>query len=167
MVLVASSSLHETIADLGFTLAFLTWNLLPVSGATVLLLWAGRRGWLPYAAATLGCVALAGLTAWALYDFWTSDSSTAALMFIFLPLSEWIVVLVGGGLVALANVRVGRRAAGPGTAGPADPDLARAVHAAHQMPERAPDSTPETARPLRDGDAEPRKPGGVRRTQGR
>jgi hypothetical protein len=101
-VMAGAWSRPENGGDVAVSAAFVAWNLLPVLGSVAVLLWAGRLGWLPYAAATVGAVTLAAVTVWSLHDFTTSASSTAALMFVFLPLMQWTVVFVAAGLVLLA-----------------------------------------------------------------
>ncbi len=109
-VMTVNATPPEGPGDLVDEAVFLVWNLLPMAGAALLLLWAGRLGWGPYAVAAVGNVALAGLTGWALSDFAASDSSTAALLFIFLPIYLGGVVVITAGLVVLARWWSRRRA---------------------------------------------------------
>jgi hypothetical protein len=84
---------YRTAGDAGTTLLFLLWNLAPLAGMAVVLPLLDR--WLRDGVVVLvvGVVALVGLTVWSLLDFAASDSSTAALVFLFLPLLQWSVVV--------------------------------------------------------------------------
>ncbi|ROP26958.1 hypothetical protein [Pseudokineococcus lusitanus] len=89
---------------------FLLWNLTPIAGMAGVVLFARRRR--PTAAAvTLGVLGLAGLVTTLLVDFVRSDSSTAALLFIFQPLYLWLVAGLTAGLAAASLWLVDRRRA--------------------------------------------------------
>lgn len=101
VVMTAASSMPATLADLTWSVGFLVWNLLPLGAMAVLLVWSSRRGWADVAVVELGSVAVAVIAGLALVDFSTSDSSTAALLFIFLPMYLWVAVAVSA-MLALA-----------------------------------------------------------------
>ncbi len=91
-------------------LAFLIWNLLPAAAMAVLLLRAARSGRRELMVALVGSGLVAVLTGLALWDFETSDSSTGALVFIFLPLYQWAVLVLTVVAVLFAHA-LGRRSA--------------------------------------------------------
>lgn len=101
VMLHASGTLTSvpSAADLGWELLFDLWALAPVAGMAAVVLLARRRWPAGLVVAGLGVVALVGLTGWALLDFLASESSTSALVFLFLPPYLWVVVVV---TVALA-----------------------------------------------------------------
>ncbi len=92
----------------GSTVAITAWALAPFLGMGAVVAVGARRLTRGLPAVAVGVVALTGVTAWALSDFTTSESSTAALLFIFLPVYQWVVVLVTAGLAVVWH-RVRRR----------------------------------------------------------
>jgi len=89
---------------------FVLWNVTPIAGMAGVVLFARRRR--PTAAAvTLGVLALASLVTTLLVEFVRSDSSTAALLFIFQPLYFWLVTGLTAGLAATSLWLVDRRRA--------------------------------------------------------
>ena len=95
----------------GSTLAFVAWDLAPFAGMGAVVVVGARRLARGLPALVLGVLALSALTALALSDFFVNESSTAALIFLFLPVYQWGLVLVTAGLAVVWH-RVRRRRAG-------------------------------------------------------
>lgn len=92
---------YDSAGEVGTSALFLLWNLAPLAGMSVVLLFLGRWVRDGLVVLALGVVALVGITVASLLDFASSDSSTAALVFLFLPLLQWSVV-VSSALLAWA-----------------------------------------------------------------
>lgn len=97
--------------------AFLGWDFSPVVGLAVVVLVVDRRCPLGRAALLAGTVVFAGFLAFTLADFLASDSSTSALVFVFLPIPLWTLVLLTGGVAVLVQDVRGRRAGAPAALG--------------------------------------------------
>ena len=94
--------------DLGTTVALTAWVLAPLVGTGALVLVTARRLPRGLVATAVGVVLLTVLTVGALLSFLRSESSTAALVFLTLPLVQWLLVLVTLGAAALQHRWAGR-----------------------------------------------------------
>ena len=85
------------------TVLFTAWNLAPIAAMAVVVLRTHRR-WPRAVLLTVaaGVVVLVAPTAWAFSGSKTDESSTAALLFLVLPLYQWL----GVGLTVCAGVGV-------------------------------------------------------------
>lgn len=99
----------RTIGDVITTALFAVWNLSPHLGLMALLVIIARRWPRGFVVALVASLGYAGFTAWNLYDFVTSDSSTAALLFVFLPVALWGGVIAVGALTWAVGQLAGRR----------------------------------------------------------
>jgi len=97
----ASGGWARSFANVGvpISLAFTAWSLAPMAGAAAVMVLAHRSWPQGQVAAAVGVAALAAFTVWSFADFKTSESSTTALIFVFLPPMQWLVV----GLTAAAG----------------------------------------------------------------
>ncbi|MBF5082683.1 hypothetical protein [Quadrisphaera sp. INWT6] len=97
----ASGGWQRSFANVGVpvSLAFTAWSLAPMAGAAAVVVIAHRSWPRGQVAAAVGVAALAALTVWSFADLKTSESSTTALVFVFLPPVQWFVV----GLAAAAG----------------------------------------------------------------
>lgn len=90
---------------------FVVWALVPFVAMAATVFFADRRaggGRGVVVVLGVGVAALVVLTGAALGDFVTSESSTAALIFIFLPLYQLVVVLATAGVAFGVHALVGR-----------------------------------------------------------
>lgn len=98
-----------------WSVALVAWEMLPfiVMGLVVVTFDRGLSGAMP--AVVVGVLAVVGLTVWGMTAVLTSESSTAALGFVFIPLSLLLVVGVSTGVAAGLHVLRARRAPGSST----------------------------------------------------
>lgn len=75
-----------------YAVVFVAWALLPFAAMGAIVIVAARKTRGAMVAVALGVVALAVLTVVLLLSFLASESSTAALLFIFLPIYQFLVV---------------------------------------------------------------------------
>lgn len=85
------------------TLLFVLWNLAPFAGAVALVVVTRRRQAGGTPALLVGLLALVGLSAWLLHGMVTSESSTAALLLVLLPLYQWLLLGVAAAASALLH----------------------------------------------------------------
>jgi hypothetical protein len=100
-------------------LLFVLWDLAPWAGAVALVVTTRRRQAGGTWALLVGLLALVSLTAWLLHGMVTSESSTAALLLVFLPLYQWLLLGLTAAASALLHwwrVRRWRTASGSGQA---------------------------------------------------
>lgn len=92
--------------------AIVAWEMLPfiLIGIVVVKFDRGLSGAMP--AVVVGVLAVVGLAVWGMMAFLTSESSTAALVFVFIPLYLLLVVGVSTGAAAGLHVLRARRAPG-------------------------------------------------------
>lgn len=120
----ASGGWERSFANVGvpISLAFTAWSLAPMAGAAAVMVLAYRFWPRGQIAAAVGIAALAAFTVWSFADFKTSESSTAALIFVFLPPMQWLVVglaaAAGGITHHLRSPRPSRPSESPGAATP-------------------------------------------------
>lgn len=87
---------------------FDAWSLSPHLGLLALLIIIAGRWPRMLGVALVLSLIYTGVTAWTLYDFVNSDSSTAAIVFVFLPVVLWGGVIAIGAITWMVGSVVGR-----------------------------------------------------------
>lgn len=104
------AEIFSSVGAVGSSIAFLLWAVAPFAGAGALVAVVPRHLARGRPVLVLGVAALAVLTVLALVSFLTSESSTSALLFLFLPAYQWLLVAVTTGVAALVHAFRDRRA---------------------------------------------------------
>lgn len=97
------------VEDVISGVVFDAWNFSPHLGLMALLVVIARRWPRGLGVAMVLSLGYTAFTTWCLYDFVNSDSSTAAIIFVFIPIVLWGGVVTVGALTWTIGFIAGRR----------------------------------------------------------
>lgn len=97
-----------TVDGVVTSVLFIAWNLAPIFAMALAVLLTQRFLFRAVWVIAAGVVVLVSLTTWGLFDYMTNESSTAALLFLFGPVYQFLVVTVSLGAAAAVHALRGR-----------------------------------------------------------